>query len=202
MFPSSMRRTFALVSLVLALAQAAPAQSVYEQDLEFALRELPKKCGTLIASKGIDWKKVEKEFANAAKAVKSDQDHWVLLTRLLARLNDGHSEVRTTGKTANLTWPVPEGGAPVDCGNAGTLIRLLAGRPATTHWASLDRLSKLDPTIEVRADERFVDDGDLITSAGISAGPCSLPPSPTGRGRRRPKPSGAGPACPSRPGPG
>ncbi|GAA2314893.1 DJ-1/PfpI family protein [Streptomyces violaceusniger] len=47
---------------------------------------------------------------------------------------------------------------------------LLAGRPATTHWASLDRLAELDPTIDVRPDERFVDDGDLITSAGVSAG--------------------------------
>ena len=47
---------------------------------------------------------------------------------------------------------------------------LLSGRPATTHWASLDRLAELDPTIEVRREERFVDDGDIITSAGISAG--------------------------------
>jgi transcriptional regulator GlxA family with amidase domain len=47
---------------------------------------------------------------------------------------------------------------------------LLAGRPATTHWGSLDRLAELDPSVEVRLDERFVDDGDLITSAGISAG--------------------------------
>ncbi|MBD3003700.1 DJ-1/PfpI family protein [Streptomyces sp. 5-10] len=47
---------------------------------------------------------------------------------------------------------------------------LLAGRPATTHWASLDRLAELDPTIDVRPGERFVDDGDLITSAGVSAG--------------------------------
>lgn len=47
---------------------------------------------------------------------------------------------------------------------------LLAGRPATTHWGSLDRLGKLDPTIDVRPDDRFVDDGDMVTSAGISAG--------------------------------
>ncbi|WP_034087762.1 DJ-1/PfpI family protein [Streptacidiphilus albus] len=47
---------------------------------------------------------------------------------------------------------------------------LLTGRPATTHWASLDRLKELDPTIDVRADDRFVDDGDVITSAGVSAG--------------------------------
>jgi transcriptional regulator GlxA family with amidase domain len=47
---------------------------------------------------------------------------------------------------------------------------LLAGRPATTHWASLDYLAELDPTIEVRRDDRYVDDGDLVTSAGVSAG--------------------------------
>jgi transcriptional regulator GlxA family with amidase domain len=47
---------------------------------------------------------------------------------------------------------------------------LLSGRPATTHWASLDKLAELDPTIEVRTQERFVDDGDIVTSAGISAG--------------------------------
>ncbi|MFI6999814.1 DJ-1/PfpI family protein [Nocardia sp. NPDC050175] len=47
---------------------------------------------------------------------------------------------------------------------------LLAGRPATTHWKSLDRLAELDPTIEVRTEDRYVDDGDIITSSGISAG--------------------------------
>ena len=47
---------------------------------------------------------------------------------------------------------------------------VLANRPATTHWASLDRLADLDPSITVSRDERFVDDGDVITSAGISAG--------------------------------
>ena len=47
---------------------------------------------------------------------------------------------------------------------------LLRGRPATTHWASLNLLSELDPTIVTDVDARFVDDGDLITSAGVSAG--------------------------------
>ncbi len=47
---------------------------------------------------------------------------------------------------------------------------LLAGRSATTHWRSLDRLAELDPTIDVRSDVRFVDDGDVVTSAGVSAG--------------------------------
>lgn len=56
----------------------------------------------------------------------------------------------------------------------GSLVYAAAGlltqRPATTHWASLELLSEIDPTISVAADERFVDDGDLITSAGVSAG--------------------------------
>lgn len=47
---------------------------------------------------------------------------------------------------------------------------LLAGRPATTHWAALDRLAEIDPTIDVRRDDRFVDDGDVVTSSGVSAG--------------------------------
>jgi transcriptional regulator GlxA family with amidase domain len=47
---------------------------------------------------------------------------------------------------------------------------LLIGRKATTHWASLNLLSELDPTIIPDVASRFVDDGDLITSAGVSAG--------------------------------
>ena len=47
---------------------------------------------------------------------------------------------------------------------------LLRGRPATTHWASLTLLSELDPTVVTDVDAPFVDDGDLITRAGVSAG--------------------------------
>lgn len=47
---------------------------------------------------------------------------------------------------------------------------LLAGRPATTHWAALDELVRLDPSILVDTEARYVDDGDVITSAGVSAG--------------------------------
>jgi transcriptional regulator GlxA family with amidase domain len=47
---------------------------------------------------------------------------------------------------------------------------LLAGRLATTHWASLELLAATDPSIRVDATSRFVDDGDVITSAGVSAG--------------------------------
>jgi transcriptional regulator GlxA family with amidase domain len=47
---------------------------------------------------------------------------------------------------------------------------LLTGRPATTYWGAFDELRALDATVELRADDRFVDDGDVITSAGVSAG--------------------------------
>lgn len=47
---------------------------------------------------------------------------------------------------------------------------LLRGRPATTHWAALDELRGLDASVQVREHDRWVDDGNLITAAGVSAG--------------------------------
>src|SRR5688500_15910024 len=47
---------------------------------------------------------------------------------------------------------------------------LLDGRPATTHWGSLDKLASLGTDIEIRPDDRWVDSGDVITAAGVSAG--------------------------------
>ena len=46
---------------------------------------------------------------------------------------------------------------------------MLAGKPATTHWASIERMRTLG-TVDVREQERFVVDGNVVTSAGISAG--------------------------------
>jgi len=47
---------------------------------------------------------------------------------------------------------------------------LLENRPATTYWSALDLLQSLDDTIEIRADDRFVDSGEVITASGVSAG--------------------------------
>lgn len=47
---------------------------------------------------------------------------------------------------------------------------LLDGRPATTHWAALDLLASLGRDIDVRPEDRWVDDGDIVTAAGVSAG--------------------------------
>jgi transcriptional regulator GlxA family with amidase domain len=46
---------------------------------------------------------------------------------------------------------------------------LLDHRPVTTHWEDVDDLRARWPHLQVRDDVRFVDHGDLATSAGISA---------------------------------
>jgi transcriptional regulator GlxA family with amidase domain len=47
---------------------------------------------------------------------------------------------------------------------------LLEGRKATTHWKSLDWMKESFPGVTVSYDEHVVEDGTLLTSAGISAG--------------------------------
>jgi transcriptional regulator GlxA family with amidase domain len=47
---------------------------------------------------------------------------------------------------------------------------LLDGRPATTHWGSLELLATLGEGIDVRPEARYVDDGEIVTAAGVSAG--------------------------------
>jgi len=47
---------------------------------------------------------------------------------------------------------------------------LLHNRPATTYWSELGTLAAIDPSIELRPDDRFVDSGEVVTAAGVSAG--------------------------------
>ena len=47
---------------------------------------------------------------------------------------------------------------------------LLAGRPVTTHHDHVAELVSIDPSIVVDTEARFVDDGDVATSAGVTAG--------------------------------
>jgi transcriptional regulator GlxA family with amidase domain len=47
---------------------------------------------------------------------------------------------------------------------------LLDGLRATTHWTTIDGLRAHLPTTNVLADARVVDEGEIITSAGVSAG--------------------------------
>lgn len=47
---------------------------------------------------------------------------------------------------------------------------VLDGKRATTHWASCDALSSQHPRVQVDADPIFVRDGNVYTSAGVTAG--------------------------------
>lgn len=47
---------------------------------------------------------------------------------------------------------------------------LLDGKKATTHWGSIERMRETFPNTEVLEQVRFVDDGFVVSSAGVSAG--------------------------------
>ena len=47
---------------------------------------------------------------------------------------------------------------------------VLDGLRATTHWESVSRMRSLFPTVSVLDDLRVVDEGRVVTSAGVSAG--------------------------------
>ena len=47
---------------------------------------------------------------------------------------------------------------------------LLDDRPATTHWWWAERFRELFPQVKLDHDVLFVDDGDVLTSAGVGAG--------------------------------
>lgn len=58
------------------------------------------------------------------------------------------------------------------CTGAFTLAAagLLDGRPATTHWALADHFREMYPQAALDPDVLFVDDGDVLTSAGAASG--------------------------------
>src|ERR1051326_7489552 len=47
---------------------------------------------------------------------------------------------------------------------------LLDTRPATTHWWYADRCRRWFPSVRLDPDVLFIDDGDVLTSAGVAAG--------------------------------
>lgn len=49
-------------------------------------------------------------------------------------------------------------------------VGLLDGRRATTHWQHTENFGRLFPRVDLDEDVLFVDDGDILTSAGLSAG--------------------------------
>ena len=47
---------------------------------------------------------------------------------------------------------------------------LLKSRAATTHWEDINDFRTMFPDIEIKKDVRWVDEGHVVTAAGISAG--------------------------------
>jgi transcriptional regulator GlxA family with amidase domain len=47
---------------------------------------------------------------------------------------------------------------------------LLDGRQATTHWERTEELAARYPAVQVNADVLYVDEGQILTSAGVAAG--------------------------------
>ena len=72
--------------------------------------------------------------------------------------------IRGASSSARLTLSVCTGALLL--GAAG----LLMGRSATTHWAAMDELRSLDTGADILPDARVVDNGDVVMSAGVSAG--------------------------------
>lgn len=58
------------------------------------------------------------------------------------------------------------------CGGAFLLAAagLLDGRRVTTHWAGCAQLAKRHPSVRVEPDRIYIRDGDVLTSAGVTAG--------------------------------
>jgi transcriptional regulator GlxA family with amidase domain len=77
---------------------------------------------------------------------------------------DVRAWVRSVHERARLTTSVCTGAFVL--ADAG----LLKGRAATTHWSDFDELLAIEGSIDARPKARFVDEGDIITAAGISAG--------------------------------
>ncbi|WP_425375555.1 transcriptional regulator FtrA [Rhizobium azibense] len=77
-------------------------------------------------------------------------------------------------KICNALARAHEGGARIVsiCGGAYVLAAagLLNGRRATTHWRFAEGMAQRFPAIEIDANCLYVDEGDILTSAGSSAG--------------------------------
>jgi transcriptional regulator GlxA family with amidase domain len=88
----------------------------------------------------------------------------------------GRGTRRELKDDAVLAWlrATKESGTLMTSVCTGALVFAAAGflreRPATTYWSAFDELRALDGTIEPRPDDRFVDSGEVITAAGVSAG--------------------------------
>ncbi|MEW2486949.1 helix-turn-helix domain-containing protein [Streptomyces sp. NPDC048411] len=84
-----------------------------------------------------------------------------------------HEEGRLTDELAAAFTYIRPGTRLVSICTGGYVLAaagFLDGRPATTHWSSADHFQRLFPQVRVDPDVLFIDDGDVLTSAGVAAG--------------------------------
>ena len=86
-----------------------------------------------------------------------DPPAWELPGAVLAALRAAHARGARVGSICTGAFALAEAG-------------LLDGRRATTHWAHAARLARMYPAVEVDAEVLYVDEGDVVTSAGVAAG--------------------------------
>lgn len=96
-----------MAALVLAtLLLAGPADTkLYQKDMAFALKRIDDECGKLIKKKEIAWAKLKRRFRAEARKVRSREEHWLLLWKLVVSLKDGHADVYPTAAAKGLEWP-------------------------------------------------------------------------------------------------
>jgi transcriptional regulator GlxA family with amidase domain len=82
---------------------------------------------------------------------------WPPSARALAALRAAHARGARVASICTGAFVLAEAG-------------LLDGRRATTHWAYAERLAERYPAVTVDAGVLYVDEGDVLTSAGVAAG--------------------------------
>ena len=94
------------VLLTVSAAAAKSSKKVYEKDVKSALDQIQKECKHLLKVKDINWGKVKKRFFKEVKKVKTDEDHYLLLCRIVAALRDGHAYVKAPDAIyKSVKWP-------------------------------------------------------------------------------------------------
>ena len=72
--------------------------------------------------------------------------------------------IKEVDKTSTLTMSVCTGAVLLS--KAG----ILDNKKATTHWGAISNLQQITPKAEILKNTRFIEDGKLLTTAGVSAG--------------------------------
>jgi len=135
------------VGLVFAAAAFAGPKKECEKDVKAGVKEIKEQCKVLLRSKKIKWDKVARDAKKQAKTVKTTQDHYAVLVRMIARLRDGHAYVSLT-KGVRVKRPGPDlkaGPGLYLCRSGETILIKTAWGPAASKGAKPgDEVIKID----------------------------------------------------------